>query len=233
MKKGFTMAEVLITLGIIGIVTAMTLPTLINNHKRLTTETKLKKAYSIINQAFLAAQAENGEIKDWEKWDDAEFILKNYIAPQITNAKVYGSSGENSSNNYSVMCSDDKIKTSQYVWMTNIGISTPFDKKTASIKLMDGTCIGLNPKLEGNNASQNLFIDINGNKSTSKRKKVAGTDLFFFIIKDNSILPYGYDWSDSDLVRPVKINSCNSNAIASGRVCAALIMRNNWEITYW
>ena len=32
-KKGFTLAEVLITLGIIGVVAAMTMPSLINNYK--------------------------------------------------------------------------------------------------------------------------------------------------------------------------------------------------------
>lgn len=43
MKKAFTMAEVLITLGIIGIVAAMTLPALIKNHQRKETEARLKK----------------------------------------------------------------------------------------------------------------------------------------------------------------------------------------------
>ena len=45
-KIAFTLAEVLITLGIIGVVAALTLPTVINNvhHKEL--ETALKKQYS-------------------------------------------------------------------------------------------------------------------------------------------------------------------------------------------
>ena len=230
MKKSFTMAEVLITLGIIGIIAAMTLPTLIKNHQRKVVEAKLKKAYSVVSQAFLAAQAKHGEIKDWPEWDDAEEILKEYIAPEIKNAKVYGPSGEDSSNNFSVMCSDEEdiYKSHQYVWMTGVGISTPFSRTTASIKLMDVTCIGLNPKNEW--SSQYLFIDINGNKP--QNKKMAGTDIFFFVINENTILPYGYNWNKEDL-SSTKTNACSSQATSGGQTCAALIMRNGWEITYW
>ena len=51
MKKGFTLAEVLITLGIIGVVAAMTMPTLINNINNKQNIAALKKAYSLISQA--------------------------------------------------------------------------------------------------------------------------------------------------------------------------------------
>ena len=51
-KKAFTLAEVLITLGIIGVVAAMTLPSLINNIQSKQLEAGLKKQYSIISQVF-------------------------------------------------------------------------------------------------------------------------------------------------------------------------------------
>lgn len=60
-KLGFTMAEVLITLGIIGVVAAMTLPALINNQRNKALETALKKNYSAILQALDMYQAETGE----------------------------------------------------------------------------------------------------------------------------------------------------------------------------
>lgn len=62
MKKAFTLAEVLITLGIIGIVAAMTLPAIITKYKRKSAETKLAKFYSVINQAIQMSIAEHGEI---------------------------------------------------------------------------------------------------------------------------------------------------------------------------
>ena len=67
MKKGFTLAEVLITLGIIGIVAAMTLPSLINNYKKRETVEKLKTTYSLISNAMERAKADYGlEYKDWQ-----------------------------------------------------------------------------------------------------------------------------------------------------------------------
>ncbi len=56
---GFTLAEVLITLGIIGIVAAMTMPALIVNYQKKQTAVKLSKFYSIMNQAIM--QWENDE----------------------------------------------------------------------------------------------------------------------------------------------------------------------------
>lgn len=50
-KTGFTLAEVLITLGVIGTVAAMTIPSLMMNYQRQVWESKLKKTYSIATNA--------------------------------------------------------------------------------------------------------------------------------------------------------------------------------------
>ena len=47
--KGFTLAEVLITLGIIGIVASMTLPSLVGKYRTMIVESRLKKFYTVIN----------------------------------------------------------------------------------------------------------------------------------------------------------------------------------------
>lgn len=52
MKKGFTLAEVLITLVIIGVVASMTIPTLMNSTQGTEYKTGFKKAMSTLNQAF-------------------------------------------------------------------------------------------------------------------------------------------------------------------------------------
>ena len=67
MKKAFTLAEVLITLGIIGIVAAMTLPTLIQNYRKDVLSTRIAKFASIYQQAVRMAEAEHGEMQYWEK----------------------------------------------------------------------------------------------------------------------------------------------------------------------
>ena len=60
MKKAFTLAEVLITLGIIGIVAAMTMPQLLPKLEKIKTEAKLKKFYSVIGQSTNTILVENG-----------------------------------------------------------------------------------------------------------------------------------------------------------------------------
>ena len=64
-KAAFTLAEVLITLGIIGVVAALTLPSLIQSYKERVTVTKVQKAYSVLNQAFKRISEEYGEPQDW------------------------------------------------------------------------------------------------------------------------------------------------------------------------
>ena len=49
-KIAFTLAEVLITLGIIGVVASLTLPSVIQNYKKQVTVNQLKKAYSTLGQ---------------------------------------------------------------------------------------------------------------------------------------------------------------------------------------
>ena len=61
----FTLAEVLITLGIIGVVAAMTIPTLMANHRKKVVETKLEKIYSVMNQAINLTNAEYGDVTNW------------------------------------------------------------------------------------------------------------------------------------------------------------------------
>lgn len=65
MKKGFTLAEVLITLGIIGIVAAITLPTLMTNYKKKATATRVKKAYAEVLQAIKLSEVDNDSMESW------------------------------------------------------------------------------------------------------------------------------------------------------------------------
>ena len=65
MKKAFTLAEVLITLGVVGIIAAMTLPSLITNYKVKVLKTQFKKMESTIRQALLSASDEIGFLSDY------------------------------------------------------------------------------------------------------------------------------------------------------------------------
>lgn len=88
MKRAFTLAEVLITLGIIGVVAALVLPNAINGYKRKQLEVQFKKTASLIDQAILNTKTEMGidDFKDIISSNqnnktalDAEFIEINEV----------------------------------------------------------------------------------------------------------------------------------------------------------
>ena len=96
-KAAFTLAEVLITLGIIGVVAAMTLPTLISNYKDQELVTRTKKAYSVIEQAALMAQQDLGQPGDMTSIFDptktSEEVTKNFS--KYFNGAKYCEAGAN------------------------------------------------------------------------------------------------------------------------------------------
>lgn len=58
-KTGFTLAEVLITLGIVGVVAAITIPNLIANYKAQRLRSKFLKSYSTVQQVFKQMEADD------------------------------------------------------------------------------------------------------------------------------------------------------------------------------
>lgn len=58
-RIGFTLAETLIVLGIIGVVAAMTIPNLINNYKAQRLHSKFQKTYSLLQQGFKQMEADD------------------------------------------------------------------------------------------------------------------------------------------------------------------------------
>ena len=87
-KVAFTLSEVLITLGIIGVVAALTIPVLMGNYKKQAVETSLKKYHSMLNQAIKLSEAANGPAINWnwQRTTNAEAkdaFFKQYFEPYI------------------------------------------------------------------------------------------------------------------------------------------------------
>src|SRR5574344_9916 len=94
MKKSiaFTLAEVLITLGIIGVIAALTIPTLINNYEKQATVTRLKKVYAELTESLRLAEVEHGEHTSWVFDGDnlqevTEDFMDNYLLKNIKTIK--------------------------------------------------------------------------------------------------------------------------------------------------
>ncbi|MDO5438225.1 MAG: type II secretion system protein [bacterium] len=87
--KAFTLAEVLITLAIIGVVAAMSIPSVISNSQQQEFKTGLRKAVSVLNSAITMNMALDGETP----YDNANlfgFLQKHMsVMKSTTNMKAY------------------------------------------------------------------------------------------------------------------------------------------------
>ena len=75
----FTLAEVLVTLGIIGVVSAMTVPSLMQNHQRKTYVTQLHKVYNELSQALLQYQTDKNAVNLKEAGLTSQAAINEFI----------------------------------------------------------------------------------------------------------------------------------------------------------
>ncbi len=176
--SGFTLAEVLITLGIIGIVAAMTIPGLITKYKAHQLKSQFLKSYSTVQQAFKQMEADDVSLnpKDY----DAQTFYKTYqnYFQVAVRCGVYFSKNAPCMNLY---------KNS---YKTLDGHSTVdnhyFDD--GQFVLQDGTIIFIeNPSIGSNNNYVWVHVDLNGAQKPNKW----GYDLFTFEMLDGELRTMG------------------------------------------
>lgn len=184
-KLAFTLAEVLITLGIIGVVAAMTLPAIIQNNRAKELRTGLLKNYSVLQSALQKASYEQGQTITPATLGTQ--VLKSLLMKELNAVKDCGresctsrTSGENTNgeatayiiNNY--MTYNNKTLNSWY-----------FDD--GQFMLADGSVWMI--EHETNSTQIYITIDING---PNKKPNKWGHDLFTFqIVSSGKVLPMG------------------------------------------
>ncbi|MDR1167706.1 MAG: type II secretion system GspH family protein [Heliobacteriaceae bacterium] len=157
MKKGFTLAEVLITLGIIGVVAAITMPALIANYQKQQTIVSLKKAYTVLNQAFTMAQIENGDFAEWSPDDGRTYLFSTLRGSQ---------------------CADMDTAYAQAL-MAAEGTPTNLFNNSSCFQLNDGMKVFHLSSTTSENYNHAIYVlDINGKKAPNIR----GRDVFSFYI---------------------------------------------------
>lgn len=226
MYRGFTLAEVLITLGIIGVVAAITIPSIITNYKKKVTVNKVKKFYSIMSQATYSSIADNGSMEYWEGFTsthngkELQYWFDKYLKPYLKTTNEWIDIDEKSGyENFFVTLTDGSI-----VLFTNWAGNTPdIDKDTGEDK---------NHSIDNYNG----LIHINyltSSKALKKenRKNCVNTFTFLFyspLKKEYYFQPYTYQATTPEkynrdfFLKQIK----NGNA----QYCSALIMYDNWEI---
>ena len=196
-RAAFTLAEVLITLGIIGVVAALTLPTLIQNHQKQVYVTQLKKAYSTINNAYNKMAADEGVV-DWNQTYCSSFLwVENDL--EATNANV--------NECFDRIAKQMKvIKYKRYgepcneTWCEFFGSdSNDYWLNLTSIMV---TADGITYLFNCGSAYIDILVDVNG---VTKGPNKAGRDVFEFTQKTsdsgsyyNSLAPYGIIYWNPD-----------------------------------
>lgn len=192
-NTAFTLAETLITIGILGVITAMTLPNLIQKKQTKELETGLKIATTLINQAVINASKEAGETITSKNVEYRQF--KNLIIPYFDNP-IDCSWGGNQGVTNSIICNEADDSENE----TNI-LYKNYSKKSTEISTHyfdDGQFILKNGMLImiENQTPPKLYlsIDING---AAKKPNAWGHDLFTFqLMNDGKLLPMGQKGTD-------------------------------------
>ena len=157
-KVAFTLAEVLITLGIIGVVAALTLPTLISNYRERELITRTKRVYSNIYNATIMAQKDNDSIGDnsvlFNAADGYGKVTESF-AKYFSGAKVCKSKAECPNYYY-----DIKFATTMY---DETGSSRDWNSGAFKIILNDGAFVTISSMLPGCESHRNdTYYDENG-----------------------------------------------------------------------
>ena len=169
----FTLAEVLITLGIIGVVAAMTMPSLITAKQEKATISTIKKNYSIFANALLMAQNDNGELYTWGITKDADGLnlVSSNLKPYLKIIEDCGV-GEKSD------CAPGD--NGKFKDLTGRKRTEDFSSSDYySFRLNDGTAVALRITNACNNLDTNcveFYIDTNGKKYPN----TLGKDIFYF-----------------------------------------------------
>ena len=220
-KHAFTLAEVLVTLGIIGVVSAMTIPSLTQSWQKQAYVAQLKKTYSQLAQATATAiQNEEALSLDESKYvgkEGGKEFLRKYL-------KIVNDCGTSYTpcfaRKYRHITGDDVRLNSLIIAVTTAdGVSIAY--------------VDEGYKFDGYWATDDyhghipLLIDING----AKGPNVAGRDLFYLEVYSDGTVGESYspDYSDSDVYRK---QSCVEGWSYPGVGCLKTIMNNGWTMDY-
>ena len=176
-KLGFTLAEVLITLVIIGVIAAMTVPTLMNNTNAQEFRSALKKAISGVNQALTLHYALEG-------MSASDYSSASAIVTDVFKTRMSVIDGESSFTNG---CTGGTTFTTAdgMLFCVNNWQAGAADSQTAACNTYNTKpCSGAGP---------NLWIDVNGSKKPNMPTTNATRprDIYQASIYAQKVVPYG------------------------------------------
>lgn len=227
-KRGFTLSEVLITLGIIGVVAAITIPMLMSHYNKYIVETRLKAVYSTILQGIKMAQYNETALQD-SKGDDGDVngfsyrrskeVFEAMFLPVFSGCTLYP-------------------KNSRKFYFYSADGTTSFDSNfpfTLFVGLNNGTVLGFTRG--GNYDGFSFDVILN----PRKKKLLAGRDYFSFMFRNDGLDNYAYmqlfkHKYDNPVGREKILEYCKSNnrfpadATSPSYFCGHAIVQNGFKI---
>jgi len=191
-KLGFTLAEVLITLVIIGVIAAMTVPTLMNNTQGQEYRSALKKAISGLNQALTLHYALNGEAAS-DFTSNSELVQSVFkVRMSTVDDSVWSDSDSGVSRDFP----DNGCTTGANIFTTSDGIK--FCVTNYSVGDGDSQTSACNtyntvPCQGSTTTLGNIIIDVNGDRKPNKETTSSDRprDIYQGLIYAQKVVPFG------------------------------------------
>lgn len=227
-KLGFTLSEVLITLGIIGVVAAITIPMLMSHYNKYITETRLKAVYSTILQGIKMAQynetalldsaGDDGDVNGFS-YRRSEEVFEAMFLPVFSGCTLYP---KNSRRFYFYSADGTTSFGSNYFYTIYVGLN-------------NGTVLGFS---RGGNYDGFVFDVI---LNPQKKKLLAGKDYFTFLFRNDGLDNYAYRQLfnhkyDNPSGREKVLEYCKANNrypadfSSPSSFCAHAIVQNGFKI---
>lgn len=222
-KRANTLSETLIALVIVGVVFTIAMGTMIADHNKNQTVVRMKKAYSVMSQAFDSAIAREGSYHNWDFPDGlsdrgSNGFFEDYIKPALVLSRDCKNTTENQCN---------------YTFKELDGTEKALNSTWTRFFLNDGMFVAMQTNGTDNYKVVYLYIDTNG----KKRLNVVARDIFLFEywVQNDShpeyvgkFLPFGHEYTREQLISSSNPNNCSQGQ--NGNYCASLIMKDNWQI---
>ena len=226
-RFGFTLAEVLVTLGVIGVIAAMTIPGLMSNYRKRQLQTQIKADFSIIQQAVRFAEYEDtsydmaiqdGSTASTKEWFDS-FLGKHLKVEQLCIDKpgcwhkrgiVKSLAGD--APKYE---NDNGIGGNIVTFKIANGSMFNVDGNTAE----DMASFGIDTTSDG----LTFYFDANGNRGPNR----VGVDIYIMVWSSQGLVPAGYNRTKAQ----VEQNCLRGD----GYFCLQYVATHGWEIsdTVW
>lgn len=204
-KAGFTLAEVLITLGIVGVVATLTIPNLVSNYEETAYATKLKKVYSRLEQARIMALDENWGILPYQNmgWGGV-YVRARHVEFADTFKKYMKVATDCTGNGKN----GNSACYGRNYWIKNPGGATNNIGLPGDTFAGYTTSDGVTYWFYGGQGW--IIVDLNG---SAKGPNINGVDVFWFSMNSNrNLVPYG---------NPQNLNECKT----TGRTCTDWVLK--------